>query len=299
MSGRVEQLLDAAMVAAIERLDVLSRRQPRGSREGERRSRRRGQGMEFADFRPYAPGDDLRFVDWNIYGRMERLFMRIFLEEEDLGLLVLVDGSASMGVGTPGKFEVARRMAMALAYIGLVNQHRVTLGMLKDASCERLAGLRGRRKAGECAAWLLDRAPAGALQFEAACRVAAEGRHGRGVAMVISDFLVADGLDRGLQALVTRGWDVVALQVLATEDVAPASHGIVGDLRLVDVEDASETEVTVSEALLREHRRRLEAHNAQLRDTCARLGIRHLAVDTDVDLPRLMMETMRRGGVLR
>ena len=119
------------------------------------------------------------------------------------------------------------------------------------------------------------------------------------MAIVISDFLVADGLDRGLQALVTRGWDVVALQVLATEDVAPASHGIVGDLRLVDVEDASETEVTVSEALLREHRRRLEAHNAQLRDTCARLGIRHLAVDTDVDLPRLMMETMRRGGVLR
>ena len=119
------------------------------------------------------------------------------------------------------------------------------------------------------------------------------------MAIVISDFLVREGVDRGLQALVTRGWDVVALQVLATEDLAPASHGIVGDLRLVDVEDASETEVTVSEALLREHRRRLEAHNAGLRASCTRLGIRHLAVDTDVDLPRLMLHTLRRGGVLR
>ena len=299
MSGRVDQLLDAATVAAIERLDVLSRRHPRGSREGERRSRRRGQGMEFADFRPYAAGDDLRFVDWNIYGRMERLFMRIFLEEEDMGLLVLLDGSASMGVGAPSKFEVARRLAMALAYIGLVNQHRVSLGSLQADGCERLAGLRGRRKAGACAAWLLGRSPAGSLQFDAACRVAAEGRHGRGVAIVISDFLVREGLERGLRTLVTRGWDVVALQVLAAEDVSPARHGIVGDLRLVDVEDASETEVTVSEALLREHRRRLEAHNAQLRSTCTRLGVRHLAVDTEVDLPRLLMETMRRGGVLR
>ena len=296
--GRIDQLLDAPLVAALDRLDITSRRPLQGTRQGERRSRRRGQGMEFADFRPYAAGDDLRFVDWNIYGRIERLFLRIFLEEEDLSLMVVVDESASMGFGAPSKFDVARRAAMGLAYVGLVNQHRVTLQSLGPEGGQ-LAGLRGRRKASEAAGWLLGRKAGGSVDFAAACQSAAATRHGRGVAVVISDFLVEHGVDRGLQAFAARGWDVFALQVLAPEEVAPAQHGIVGDLRLVDVEHGGETEVTVSEALLREHRRRLEAHNAQLRDWCARLGVRHACIETTADLPRLMLETLRRGGLLR
>jgi uncharacterized protein (DUF58 family) len=297
--GRVDELLDPPLVAALDRLDVISRKMLRGTRQGERRSRRRGQGMEFADFRPYAPGDDLRFIDWNIYGRIERLFLRLFLEEEDLSLVVAVDASASMGFGKPGKFDVARRIAMSLAYVGLVNQHRVTLATLQAGGAERLDGLRGRRKAGEAAAWLLGRKPAGPLDFVPACRALGSGRQGRGVAIVVSDFLVPDGLDQGLQALVGRGWDLFALQVLAPEEIAPGEHGITGDLRLVDAEAGGEVEVTVSEALLRRHRERLQAHNARLRDLCTRLGARHLSIDTREDLPRLMLESLRRGGLLR
>ena len=297
--GRIDQLLDAPLVAALDRLDVSSRRPLQGTRQGERRSRRRGQGMEFADFRPYAAGDDLRFVDWNIYGRIERLFLRIFLEEEDLSLLVAVDESASMGFGTPTKFDVARRVAMAMAYVGLVNQHRVTLACLRGEHAERLPGLRGRRKASEAANWLLGREPGGALDFAAGCRDLSSGRHGRGVALIVSDFLAEEGVAAGLQAMRLRGWDVFALQVLAPEDVAPGAHGVVGDLRLVDSERGSEVEVTVSEALLREHRRRLEAHNAALREACTRVGARQLTIETTVDLPRLMLESLRRGGLLR
>jgi uncharacterized protein (DUF58 family) len=297
--GRIDQLLDAPLVAALDRLDITSRRPLQGTRQGERRSRRRGQGMEFADFRPYAPGDDLRFVDWNIYGRIERLFLRIFLEEEDLSLVIAVDESASMGFGQPAKFDVARRLAMALAYVGLVNQHRVTLAALREDRAERLEGLRGRRKAAEAANWLLGRSLAGPLDFAAATRDIASARRGRGVAVILSDFLCEDGLDRGLQSLRVRGWDTFALQVLAPEDLSPGAHGVVGDLRLVDAETSREVEVTVSESLLREHRRRLEAHNAGLRDLCTRLGARQLTVETTVDLPRLMMESLRRGGLLR
>ena len=297
--GRIDQLLDAPLVAALDRLDVSSRRPLQGTRQGERRSRRRGQGMEFADFRPYTAGDDLRFIDWNIYGRIERLFLRLFLEEEDLSLVVALDESASMGFGTPPKFDIARRVAMGLAYVGLVNQHRVTLSGLRGEGCERLSALRGRRKAAEAANWLLARQPAGALDFEKACRALAAGRQGRGIVVLVGDFLVQEGLERGLRAVVGRGWDVFALQVLAPEEIAPASHGIVGDLRLVDAEHGGETEVTVSEALLREHRRRLEAHNARWRELCTRLGIRQLSIETTVDLPRLMLESLRRGGLLR
>jgi uncharacterized protein (DUF58 family) len=297
--GRVDRLLDPPLVAALDRLDVISRKMLRGTRQGERRSRRRGQGMEFADFRPYAPGDDLRFIDWNIYGRIERLFLRLFLEEEDLSLVVAVDASASMGFGNPGKFEIARRIAMSLAYVGLVTQHRVTLAFMRGSGAERLDGLRGRRKAGEAAGWLLSQAPSGTLDFAAACRAIATGRQGRGVVVIIGDFLVREGLEQGLQSLAGRGWDVFALQVLAPEEIEPGAHGITGDLRLVDVEAGEEVEVTVSEALLRRQRERLQAHNARLRELCTRLGARHLSIDTREDLARLMLESLRRGGLLR
>ncbi|MFM7807404.1 MAG: DUF58 domain-containing protein, partial [Planctomycetota bacterium] len=102
--GRIDQLLDAPLVAALDRLDITSRRPLQGTRQGERRSRRRGQGMEFADFRPYAAGDDLRFVDWNIFGRLDRLFLKMFLEEEDLSLIIALDTSASMRTGDPDTF---------------------------------------------------------------------------------------------------------------------------------------------------------------------------------------------------
>lgn len=298
-AGRVDELLDPPLVAALDRLDVISRKMLRGTRQGERRSRRRGQGMEFADFRPYAPGDDLRFIDWNIYGRIERLFLRLFLEEEDLSLLLAIDGSASMAFGTPGKFDVARRIAMSLAYVGLVNQHRVTLACMQGGGVERLDGLRGRRKAGEAAGWLLGRSARGSLDFVSACRSLGSGRRGRGVAIVVSDFLVPSGLDVGLQALSGRGWDLFALQVLAPEEIEPQEHGVTGDLRLVDAEAGEEVEVTVTEALLRRHRERLQSHNARLRELCTRLGARHLSIDTREDLPRLMLESLRRGGLLR
>ena len=119
----VDQLIDSRLMARLDHLDVVSRKIFSGRVQGERRSKRRGQSVEFADFRPYVAGDDLRFVDWNIYGRLDRLFLKIFLEEEDLSLIVVVDGTSSMHWGDPSKFEYARRLAMALGYIGLVNQH--------------------------------------------------------------------------------------------------------------------------------------------------------------------------------
>ncbi len=152
---KLEDLLDPSLVASLERLDLMSRKMLQGRMQGERRSRRRGQGMDFADFRPYAAGDDLRFVDWNIYGRLDRLFLKMFLEEEDLGLVIAIDGSASMDSGTPNKFDVARRIAMALGYVGLVNQHRVTLALLQEGRAHCLSALRGRRRTADAASWLM------------------------------------------------------------------------------------------------------------------------------------------------
>jgi uncharacterized protein (DUF58 family) len=296
---KLDDLLDAPLVAALDRLDLMSRKQLQGRQQGERRSRRRGQGMDFADFRPYAAGDDLRFVDWNIYGRLDRLFLKMFLEEEDLGLVVAVDGSASMDSGTPNKFDAARRLAMALGYVGLVNQHRVTLALLQEGRADRLAGLRGRRRAADAATWLLSRRAAGAAGFESACRTLATARLGRGVVVVIGDFLLREGYDTGLRALAARGWDVVAVQVLSPEEIDPRRGAQGDDVRLVDCEDRSEVEITLTAAAVRDQTRRVEAHAAGLRETCLKLGVRSLTITSAVDWPKLLLETLRGQGLLK
>lgn len=302
----VDQLIDGRLMARLDHLDVMSRKIFNGRVQGERRSKRRGQSVEFADFRPYVAGDDLRFVDWNIFGRLDRLFLKIFLEEEDLSLMVAIDASASMHWGDPSKFEFVRRLAMALGYIGLVNQNRVSLaafGGLDEsgapAGLQRISNLRGRRRTHEAGKWLLGLEPGGKGGFTDAMKSLALSRQGRGVMIVISDFLHKDGFETGLRYVAGRGYDVFAMQVLAPQEIDPRSHGMSGDLRLVDLEDEDEAEVTVNGAVLRGYKDRLDTWCGRLRDFCIRRSIMHMIVDSGMDLDTLMLDYLRRRGLLR
>lgn len=304
--SRVDDLIDGRLMARLDHLDVVSRRIFNGRVQGERRSKRRGQSVEFADFRPYVAGDDLRFVDWNIYGRLDRLFLKIFLEEEDLSLIVAIDASASMDWGDPSKFEFARRLAMALGYIGLVNQNRVSFaafgGFAEDGSpagLQRLSNLRGRRRTHEAGRWLLGLDPGGPGNFTDAMRSIALSRQGRGVMIVVSDFLLKEGYETGLRYVAGRGYDVFAMQVLAPQEIDPQAHGLRGDLRLVDLEDRDEAEVTVNAAVLKGYRDRLDAWCGGLRDFCIRRSIMHSVVDTATDMDTLLLDYLRRRGLLR
>lgn len=297
---KVDDLLDGRLMARLDHLDVVSRKIFNGRIQGERRSKRRGQSVEFADFRPYVAGDDLRFVDWNIYGRLDRLFLKIFLEEEDLSLIIAVDTSASMHWGDPSKFDYARRLAMALGYIGLVNQNRVSLvGYGGDEPLRRMSNLRGRRRTHEMGKWLLDLEPGGSADFDGAMRDVALSRQGRGVMIVLSDFLYKDGFEKGLRYVAGRGYDVFAMQVLAPQEIDPIGHGMSGDLRLIDLEDEDNAEVTVNGAVVRGYKNRLDAWCGKLRDFCIRRSIMHMVVDTSTDIDTLLLDYLRRRGLLR
>lgn len=296
---RLDQMLDPHVMAMLDQLDIVSRKIFSGKIQGERRSRRRGQSVEFADFRPYVHGDDLRFVDWNIYGRLDRLFLKLFLEDEDLSLVIAVDRSGSMSYGDPSKFDYARRLAMALGYIGLVNHNRVALCAFGGADgVTRSTAMRGRRRTIEMGRWLLGLEAAGDAGFDDAMRTIALSRHGRGVLVVISDFLVPGGTERGLRYVCGRGFDVHAIQLLAPEELEPASHGVTGDLRLVDIESGAETEVTATAAVVRAYRDSLDAHVAALREFCVRRGITHTLVPTTMKLDTLLIDYLRRRGLV-
>jgi uncharacterized protein (DUF58 family) len=296
---RLDQMLDPHVMAMLDQLDIVSRKIFSGKIQGERRSRRRGQSVEFADFRPYVHGDDLRFVDWNIYGRLDRLFLKLFLEDEDLSLVIAVDRSGSMAYGSPSKFDYARRLAMALGYIGLVNHNRVTLCAFGGADgVTRSTAMRGRRRTSEMGRWLLGLEASGDAGFDDAMRTIALSRHGRGVLVVISDFLVPGGTERGLRYVCGRGFDVHAIQLLAPEELEPAAHGVTGDLRLVDIESGAETEVTATATVVRAYRESLDAHVAALREFCVRRGITHTLVPTTMKLDTLLVDYLRRRGLV-
>lgn len=297
---KLDDLLDSRLMAKLDAVDVVSRKIFSGKMQGERRSKRRGQSVEFADFRPYVHGDDLRFVDWNIFGRLDRLFLKMFLEEEDLSLIIAVDTSASMRAGNPDAFDYARRVAMALAYIGLVNQHRVSLVGFAADKIERASNLRGRRKAAEVAQWLLKLEPEGGSGFEQAMRLIGTSRQGKGVMIVLSDFLFPEGFEKGLAMVAGRGFDLFALQVLAPQVVDPSREGgITGDLLLVDSETGAETEVTVTPELLKIYKERLDRLCGALRNYCVRRDIVHMVVESSTPVDTLMLEYLRRRGLLR
>jgi uncharacterized protein (DUF58 family) len=297
---RVDDLLGSELMARIGALDVVSRKVFGGKIQGERRSKRRGQSVEFADFRPYVHGDDLRFIDWNIFGRLDRLFLKIFLEEEDLSLVIAVDASASMDWGDPSKFAYAQRLAMALGYVGLVNHNRVTLAAFGGGGgLQVLRNLRGRRRTAEMGRWLLDLRPGGPDAFEASMKALALGRQGRGVMVVVSDFLLKGGYEKGLRYAAGRGFDLWCLQTLAPQEIDPAAHGLSGDWRLTDSEDREEAEVTASPGLLEQYRAGLGAWCEGLRDFAVRRSIMHLVVDTSTDVDTLLLEYLRRRGLVR
>ncbi len=290
------ELLSPDFMAKIEQLDLVSRKIFAGRMKGERRSRRKGQSVEFADYRNYAVGDDLRFLDWNIYARLERLFIKLFLEEEDLHVSILIDTSKSMDWGSPHKGLYAKRVAAALAYIGLVNYDRVSVYACSNALVGQMTGIRGRRLMHRVVGFLEDLPFEGSSHLAAACRSYAIRHPQKGVLIVLSDFLDKGGYEGGLRYLLGRNLDIYAIQLLAPDEIEPQ---LAGDLRLRDVEDADLAEVTVSRALINRYKQNLQAYCAGLKEFCTRRGIVYAFTSTEVSFEQLVLGYLRYRGLLR
>src|SRR5436305_2417150 len=187
------QLLSSEFMARLDQLDLMSRKLLAGKMKGERRSKRRGQSVEFADYRNYVIGDDLRFIDWNIYARLERLFLKLFLEEEDLSLYILVDVSKSCDFGNPNKAFYIKQVAAALGYVGLVNYNRVTIAAMNNTVVADTGALRGRTKVNQMIDFVSKLQAEGSSDLAAACKRFALANRRKGVSVVLSDFFDKGG----------------------------------------------------------------------------------------------------------
>jgi uncharacterized protein (DUF58 family) len=293
---RLAELLDPAFMTRLDQLDMISRKILQGKLQGERRSKRSGHSVEFADHRPYVAGDDIRFLDWNIYGRLDQLFLKLFLEEQDLTVHIAFDGSHSMQFGEPGKERFVRKLAAALGYVSLVNNNRVTISVFGRGVTGQLRHMRGRNYLPRLAEFLLAVSSEGTSDFDLSCRQLAAGRSASGIMIVLSDFFFKEGFEQGLRRLISDHYDLYVIQTLSPQEVKP---DLAGDLKLVDMEDSDTAEITVSGALMKMYRRNLSAYCNELKDFCIRHGAAYVLADTAVSVESLVMNYLRRIRLLR
>jgi uncharacterized protein (DUF58 family) len=287
-------LFDEAFLRRLEQLELASRRLTAGRMKGERRSVRRGQSVEFADYRNYSAGDDLRQLDWNVYARLERLFIKLFVEEEDVTVHVLVDASRSMDFGDPNKLIFARRAAGALAYLGLAHLDRVSVAFLGDGHAVSLRPLRGKARVFEVFKFLSEPRAERLTGLAAAAREYASQIRGRGPLILISDLLDPGYLD-ALRDLAGTRCQLSVLHVLAPEELDP---DVPPDARLVDNETGHGIEVTGDDDLVDRYRTRLGEWQEEIASFCSRRGGAYVSVPSDLDLADLLFDVLRRRRVI-
>lgn len=303
MSSR---LFDESFLRRLERLALLYRRAAASQMQGERRSAQRGQSVEFSDFRPYAPGDDFRRIDWNAYARLERLFLKLFVEEQDLTVHILIDGSHSMDWGQPNKLAYAARLGGALGYIALASLDRVTvtaLGLSGPAARRHLPLLRGKRSAlslfeflqmlaGPDASATRSKSPGAPA---AALGAYAAATRQPGALLLLSD-LMDDGWRPALNRLAGRGFEVSLLHILSPDELRPELDG---DFRLIDSETDDGVELSANFDTLERYKQTLADWQSSWRSFCAARSMHYLPIETSQTLEELLFARLPQQGVLR
>jgi uncharacterized protein (DUF58 family) len=289
-------LLAPELMARLERLELVSRKIFRGRMKGERRSPRRGQSVEFADFRNYVAGDDLRFIDWNTYARLDRLFLKLYLEEEDLHFYTLLDASPSMAFGERSLLYYAKHLAAALGFIGLARSDRVKIETLGQSARNPSPVLRGKRSLWRMLEHIETIDGSETATMDEGMRNFCMRNSGRGICVFISDMMDKNGFESALRRLVAQRMDVFVIHLMSQEELDPS---LTGDLRLVDSEDSDVAEVTISAPLLKRYHETLNAFVGSVRDFCNRRGVSYMLVNNEVPVERLITEYLVKRGLVR
>ena len=311
-------LLTPELLRRLEQFQLLAARRAKSSARGERRSRARGQSVEFADYRTYVHGDDFRYLDWNLYGRLERLFLKLYEEERELPVRIFLDSSESMTFGEPRKFDFARQVAAAIGYVALSGFDRVsvipfpavvgageveggtgryadeTARIAEAAARSALRAVRGKKSAIPFFQNLSAlTAGGGDILNDALRRGALEARQA-GLAVVLSDFLDPAGYEPGLTALVGRGFQVDLVQILAPEELSPT---VFGDLRLVDAENGALQEVTFGRFRMKAYQQTVQNYIQRLREFSQARGINFFTASSNTSLEELLLRQLRKAEV--
>lgn len=291
-----EVLLDEAFLRRLERLNLLARRATQTGAVGEHRSRRRAASLEFADYRHYVAGDDLRRIDWNVYGRLDNLFLKLTEAKEDIALHLLLDCSQSMNWGQPSKLLYARQLVAALGYLALARFDAITVATFSDGLHERFPLTRGKGQALALLNFLNEVRVGGTTDFDAGLAGYCAGTLRSGIAVVVSDLLAPDGQQAGIERLLRAGLEVTVVHVLHTQELHP---DLAGELELVDVETGEIVEITVGQEAIRSYEERVSDWCRSLKESFAARGVAYVQADTSIPLESLVLQHLRERRLVR
>src|SRR5688572_14054849 len=291
-------LFDDEFQRKLESLALVSRRVFAGRMRAERRSKKKGSGVEFADHRAYAPGDDFRFVDWDVYRRFGRLLVRLFEEEEDLSIYFIVDCSGSMAFGSPSKFDQARRLCAALAYVGLANLDRVTVVAAQESGRSLMPATRGKNRIFKVFHFLEQLEASGVTDLQTSLKTFVAQHKRRGLAILLSDLYDPAGFESGINVLRYNKFEPYVLHMVEPTGSFAGQEGIVGDINVFDCETGEEREVTVTEQVLKSVREAHREYDAAIQRFCTRSHVPYFPAPADVPFDELVLGLLRRGGVL-
>jgi uncharacterized protein (DUF58 family) len=275
-------------------VQIVSQRMHGAASHGGRRSKKRGTSVEFADYREYTHGDDLRQIDWNVYGRSDRLFVKLREDEESLTVHLLVDCSKSMDWGRHNKLAYARRLAAALGYAGLAGQDAVAAAGFNARLMSPLPALRGKGQVGRLFGFLGGLQPSGTTDLKAALRAYAAMHRRSGLAILISDLLNPGGLE-GLTALLDRGFEAVLIHTLDPVETDPEEEG---EVELVDRESGETLRISLDPQTVDAYKRRLADWVAEIEGFCAKRMVRYLTASTAMSLEDLIFRQLRARRIV-
>ena len=290
------ELFDDELQQKLEMLALVSRRVFGGRMKAERRSKKKGSGVEFADHRDYVAGDDIRSIDWNFYRRFGRLLVRLYEEEEDLSIYFLLDCSASMGFGGGKKFDQARRLLAALAYVGLANLDRVTIVGVNDSMLERMPTTRGKGRIFTVFRFLEGLKPGGTTDLAEAFRTFAAQHKRRGLAVLVSDLYDPAGFEKGINVLRYNGFEPYVLHLVDQREATPTLQG---DVLVYDCETGDEREVKVTAELLARLGTAFNEYLGGIERFCKQKQVPYLHADVETPFDEIVLRAFRQGGFLR
>lgn len=296
---RNDPLFGDDFMHTLEYLHIIARKILSGQMKAERRSRQKGVSVEFADHRPYAPGDDFRFIDWNIFFRTEHLFLKLFEEEEDLYIYLLLDCSNSSDFGMPYKFHYLRRLAAAIGYLGLAGMDRVYIVPFNSSlpnKASEMIQLRGKGKVFRMLNFLEQLQPSGETNLEACMKSFAASKRKRGLAIVLSDLFNDSGAIAALNALRYQKFEVFVVQCVSPQEAEPDLHG---DLRLLDAETDRFREVTLTDALLKKYKAVFSNYCSEIESFCRNKEIGYVRCRTDLPFEDVIIQMLRREKFLQ
>lgn len=277
----------------LEYLQVVSRREFAGRNRADRRTPKKGRGIEFADHRQYARGDDFRHIDWKAYKRVNRLLLRLFEEEQDLPIYLLLDVSGSMA--EEAKFDVARKVAAALCYVGLVHLDHLTILTFTQGLAHESSPGRGTGRIFRVFEMLERLEAAGPTDLRESLKAFAARPRPVGLTVIISDFMDPGGFEAGLKILRALGHDVFVIHVASQADRDPAT---LGDVRFVDAETGELRDVDVTPRLAAAYAGAWEAHATELRNFCGRYGLGYVRADAERPFEEIVLQAFRQGRFL-